>query len=128
MAHNHTSAHSHILYKTGVWLSVLCTIHCLAMPFLITALPFLSGSFIDESVEVYLVGGSLILALILLIKDYRQHGQLKPLLFFMISSILNIAGFFTEGIYETSLHILGAIFIGFAYYINWIEHKRAFHE
>ncbi len=127
MAHNHTS-HNHILYKTGVWLSILCTIHCLAMPFLIAALPFLSGSFIDESAEVYLVGGSLILAMFLLIKDYRSHGQSLPLILFGISSILNIVGFFTTGIFETSLHIAGAVVIGIAYYINWIEHKKAFHE
>jgi hypothetical protein len=128
MAHHHHSAHSHILHKTGIWLSVLCTVHCLAMPFLITALPFLGGSFIDESVEIYLVGGSLVLALFLLIKDYHQHDKLLPLVLFVISSALNITGFFTEGISETILHILGAVFIGFAYYVNWAEHKKAFHE
>jgi len=127
MAHNH-SHHSHFLYKTGVWLSIICTIHCLSMPFLITALPFLSGSFIDEKAEIYLVLGSLVLAMFLLRKDYKLHQNKMPLALFALSSALNIAGFFTEGIYETTLHILGAIIIGIAYYINWVEHKRACHE
>ena len=58
--------HYHSLNKVGLWLSVLCTIHCLAMPFLMTALPFLGGSFLSEKSEIYMIGVSAILAIFLL--------------------------------------------------------------
>jgi membrane protease YdiL (CAAX protease family) len=121
--------HYHSLNKVGLWLSVLCTIHCLAMPFLMTALPFLSGSFLSEKSEIYMIGVSAILAIFLLIKDYRNHQNSLPLILLSVAICFNFAGLFlAKGIYEILFNVIGALMMASAYYINWNSHNRACHS
>lgn len=121
--------HYHTLNKVGLWLSVLCTIHCLAMPFLMTALPFLGDSFLSEKSEVYLIGASAILAIFLLIKDYRNHQNSLPLRLLSVALCFNFAGLFlAKGTYEIFFNVMGALMMASAYYINWNSHRRACHS
>ena len=121
--------HYHSLNKVGLWLSVLCTIHCLAMPFLMTALPFLSGSFLSEKSEIYMIGVSAILAIFLLIKDYLNHQNSLPLILLSVAICFNFAGLFlAKGIYEILFNVIGALMMASAYYINWNSHHRACHS
>ena len=121
--------HYHTLNKVGLWLSVLCTIHCLAMPFLMTALPFLGESFLSEKSEMYLIGASAVLAVFLLIKDYRNHQNPLPLRLLAIALCFNFAGLFlVKGIYEILFNVTGALVMASAYYINWNSHRRACHS
>jgi hypothetical protein len=121
--------HSHSLNKVGLWLSVLCTIHCLAMPFLMTALPFLGKSFLSEKSEIYLIGASAILAIYLLIKDYLNHQNSLPLRLLSVALCFNFTGLFlAKGIYEILFNVLGALLMASAYYINWNSHHRACHS
>jgi len=121
--------HYHTLNKVGLWLSVLCTIHCLAMPFLMTALPFLSESFLSEQSEMYLIGASAILAIFLLIKDYRNHQNPLPLRLLAVALCFNFVGLFlAKGTYEILFNVTGALVMASAYYINWNSHRRACHS
>ena len=121
--------HYHSLNKVGLWLSVLCTIHCLAMPFLMTALPFLGGSFLSEKSEIYMIGVSAILAIFLLLKDYRNHQNSLPLTLLSVALCFNFAGLFlAKGIYEILFNVIGALMMASAYYINWNSHHRACHS
>lgn len=121
--------HYHTLNKVGLWLSVLCTIHCLAMPFLMTALPFLGESFLSEQSEMYLIGASAILAIFLLIKDYRNHQNPLPLRLLAIALCFNFAGLFlAKGSYEILFNVTGALVMASAYYVNWNSHRRACHS
>jgi hypothetical protein len=121
--------HYHTLNKVGLWLSVLCTIHCLAMPFLITALPFLGGSFISKQSEVYLIGISAVLAVFLLIKDYRNHQNAVPLILLTIALFFNFTGLFlVQDTYEIFFNVTGALIMASAYWINWNSHRRACHS
>ena len=121
--------HYHSLNKVGLWLSVLCTIHCLAMPFLMTTLPFLGGSFLSEKSEIYMIGVSAILAIFLLIKDYRNHQNSLPLTLLSIALCFNFVGLFlAKGIYEILFNVIGALMMASAYYINWNSHHRACHS
>ncbi len=86
--------HYHTLNKVGFWLSILCTIHCLSMPILISFLPYLGESFLSESAEIYLVIASAVLAIYLLLKDYRNHQNILPLFFLSIALIMNGLGLF----------------------------------
>ena len=127
MNHKHF-LHTHTLHRAGFWLSILCTIHCLAMPFLITALPFLSESFISQTAEIYLIGISFALAAFLLSKDYRGHRNVFPLVLLFVATIFNFSGLFlVKHTYETIFVIIGAIGMAAAYIINWWWHKRHFH-
>ena len=121
--------HYHTLNKVGLWLSVLCTIHCLAMPFLMTAVPFLGESFLSEKSEMYLIGTSALLAIFLLIKDYRNHQNPLPLGLLVIALSFNFAGLFlVKGSYEIFFNVTGALVMAVAYYINWNSHRRACHS
>lgn len=121
--------HYHTLNKVGLWLSVLCTIHCLAMPFLMTALPFLGESFLSEKSEMYLIGASAILAIFLLIKDYRNHQNPLPLRLLVIALCFNFVGLFlSKGTYEILFNVTGALVMASAYYVNWNSHRRACHS
>lgn len=108
------------LHKTGIWLSFLCTIHCLAMPFALTAMPFLGETLIDETAEHYLVVGSLVLAIYLLFRDFRHHRNNTPLLFVSVSGLSSLLGiFFVSHHFETPFVVTGAILMAIAYYLNW---------
>ena len=121
--------HYHTLNKVGLWLSILCTIHCIAMPFVITALPFLGGSFISERSEVYLIGISAVLAVFLLVKDYRNHHNILPLTLLAIALCFSFTGLFlAKGTYEIVFNVTGALIMASAYWINWKEHRRVFHS
>lgn len=121
--------HYHTLNKVGLWLSILCTIHCIAMPFVITALPFLSGSFLSEQSEMYLIGASAVLAIFLLVKDYLNHHNILPLVLLSIALCFNISGLFlVKGTYEIFFNVTGALIMATAYWINWKEHRRVFHS
>jgi hypothetical protein len=121
--------HYHTLNKVGLWLSILCTIHCLAMPFLMTALPFLGQNFLSEKSEIYLIGISTILAVFLLIKDYRNHQNPLPLRLLSIALVFNFSGLFlVKGIYEVLFNVIGALSMASAYWVNWNSHRRACHS
>jgi MerC mercury resistance protein len=121
--------HYHILNKIGLWLSVLCMIHCLAMPFLLTALPFLSGNLISEQSEKILIGVSAVLAVFLLIKDYRNHRNPLPLVLLSLALCFNFTGiFFAKNTYEIFFNVTGALLMASAYYLNWYWHRKACHS
>lgn len=99
------------------------------MPFLITAIPFLSGSFISERSEIYLIGISAIIAVFLLVKDYRNHQNPLPLFLLAFALTSNLIGLFlAKGIFEIVFNVIGALAMATAYWINWREHRRVFHS
>jgi hypothetical protein len=57
--------------KIGVSLSVACAIHCVSFPFLVTLFPLFGASWFNETLEITLLGGSLVLAVFILSNDYR---------------------------------------------------------
>lgn len=114
------------LHRTGVGLSFLCTIHCLAMPFVVTAMPFLGESVIDEHAEHYLIFGSVVLALFLLVKDFRLHRSNTPLLLLGASALFSSIGVFVvEHHFETPFVIIGALLMATAYFFNWRKYQAA---
>jgi hypothetical protein len=90
------------------------------MPFIVTALPFLGESMIDETAEHYLILGSVVLALFLLFKDFRLHKNKQPLLLLITSTLFSFVGIFiVDHHFETPFVIVGAILMATAYFINW---------
>ena len=63
----------------GVGASVLCAIHCAAMPFVVGFLPLLGLSFLaDPSFHKWMVGICLALALLAFVPGWRRHHRLAP--------------------------------------------------
>lgn len=118
--------HTHLLHKTGMFLSFLCLIHCLSMPFIVTLLPYVAKNFISHTTEVILMGGSLLIAVNLLIKDYKIHHNKKPVILMIIASILQISGFFLlPENFETPFVVTGSLLLAWAYVSNWQMHQKS---
>jgi predicted membrane channel-forming protein YqfA (hemolysin III family) len=69
------------LDAAGVTASWLCALHCLALPFLIGALPLAGLSFLlDETTERVFIAISALLAALSLVPAYfREHGKLRSI-------------------------------------------------
>jgi uncharacterized membrane protein len=120
--------HSHRFQKAGVFLTALCAIHCMAMPFLLTAIPFL-GDYLSETVEHIIVIVSLLMATFILYKDYKQHKIKTPFILFGLGGLLQLtAVLFVKNQIETILLVSGGFIIMAAYFINWRLHQKVFHE
>jgi len=116
--------HSHILHKVGLSLSFLCAIHCLAMPFVLVALPVVASSFLNENVELGLILGSLILGVFILFKDYKHHFNKFPLLLFGLSFLLVLAHLL---FHEHTLMSFSSVIMAVAYIRNWQLHRTVCH-
>ena len=78
---------------------------------------------------MYLIGASAVLAIFLLIKDYRNHQNPLPLRLLVIALCFNFVGLFlAKGTYEILFNVTGALVMASAYYVNWNSHRRACHS
>lgn len=112
--------------KVGVFLSLLCAIHCLALPLILFAAPYLASSIaFSPLAEWVLVIGSFGMALLLLWQDFRKHRQPMPLYFLGLAVLIKLVDTLVgmksiEWIFGLSL----GVFITLAYWFNY-KHKAA---
>ena len=79
----------------GVGASVLCAIHCAAMPFVVGFLPLLGLSFLaDPAFHKWMVGICLALALLAFVPGWRRHHRLAPAIIGVVGlSLITFAAF-----------------------------------
>ena len=112
--------------KVGVFLSLLCAIHCLALPLILFAAPYLASSIaFSPMAEWVLVICSFGMALLLLWQDFRKHRQPMPLFFLGLAVLIKLVDTLVgmksiEWIFGLSL----GVFITLAYWFNY-KHKTA---
>ena len=122
------SKYKHLLpaEKVGVFLSLLCAIHCLTLPLILFAAPYLASSIaFSPLAEWVLVIGSFGMALLLLWQDFRKHRIPMPLYFLGLAVLIKLVDTLVgmksiEWIFGLSL----GIFITLAYWFNY-KHKTA---
>ena len=112
--------------RLGMFLSILCAIHCLMMPFIVFFAPYVLGSLAySPIVEWSLVLPSFGLAAYILILDYKKHKQLKPLYFLALALIFKIVEFgFGNHSYNWVFGVLLGCSVAYAYWVNY-QHKSA---
>lgn len=109
-----------------MFLSFLCLIHCLSMPFIVTLLPYVAKNFISHTTEIILIGGSLLIAINLLFKDYKIHHHKKPIILMVVAAIFQVLGFFlVPENFETPLVVTGSLLLAWAYVNNWQMHQKS---
>lgn len=112
--------------KVGVFLSLLCAIHCLSLPIILFVAPYLASSFaFSLTVEWILVVVSFGMALFLLWQDFRKHRKPMPLYFLGIGVFIKLVDTLVglksiEWVFGLSL----GVFITLAYWYNY-KHKTA---
>jgi uncharacterized membrane protein HdeD (DUF308 family) len=108
--------------KVGFFLSLLCAVHCASMPLLVAIIPLIGAGFIHNPVlELVLIGTTVVIAGIILIKDYLQvHRSFIPSGLLLLGVIAKLCGLFIfEHQYEPVIITSGAAFILLAYIANW---------
>jgi chromate transport protein ChrA len=111
--------------KVGFWLTILCAIHCIATPILITFLPLMGAQFeLFHQYENYILSLSFVLAIVLLLKDHQIHKNKLPLRLIAIAAVIKIIDiiFLTQNL-EVYVSISIAALIVYAYWLNW-KHKE----
>jgi hypothetical protein len=111
------------LDQIGAAASLVCAVHCAAMPLLIGLLPLVGLSFLaGEQTEWALAGLSMGVGSLSLIPSYeRKHRRRRPLLLFAFGAGLIIAGrlLAEDGSrMEAPAQALGALLIACAHLIN----------
>lgn len=109
------------LDKIGIGASLLCAIHCAALPVLFTTLPLLGVELLEnEKVELGFILFSLVVGSVALYNGYKKHHHKKPLALFITGiSLLLFANFFLEESTETIVKMAGAATIILAHVLNW---------
>lgn len=116
-----------ILNRTGMALSILCAIHCLATPFLALSLPFL-GSYFEHNpwIDFLLLGSGLVMGGGITVHNYIKHHRNLPVLLVVLSGFgfMFTAHFFHHHWMEMPLVIAGAVLVATGLYFN---HRYANH-
>lgn len=109
-----TKIHSHNIGKISTFLSVLCSIHCIATPILSLFLPFFNthgADWIELAIILFIIvlGGTSIL------HGYKgHHKNSTPGIIFLTGLVLLIVGYLIHdlemGALHTSLMIIGSLF------------------
>lgn len=128
------SNHQHSITKSkaeriGIFVTVLCAIHCVATPVIITVMPLFGASLLSNPIwEWLLIGVSLGLAVLILAKDFiSKHKNTLPLLVLGGGFSTKALGLLVVGhsSYEPLIISLGALMIVSAYVINWRLNARS---
>lgn len=110
----------------GFSASLLCAVHCAAVPLLLTLGSISSMAFLKNPlVEGFALTIGFGLAFLSLLPAYKKHRNPRPLLLLLTGSIIIITGHLTTPpVPETVLVPIGAIAIAIAHYTNWQLNKR----
>lgn len=109
------------LDKIGIGASLLCAIHCAALPVLFTTLPLLGVELLEnEEIELGFILFSVVVGSVALYNSYtKHHGKKLPFILFIIGiSLLFFANFFLAS-GETIVKMIGAAAIIWAHALNW---------
>jgi len=110
------------LDRIGFTTSILCAIHCAALPFMISLLPLLGLELLARpSVEISVTTLSIIIAVISFVPAYRKHHCNKTPIILMIGGLgfIFCTHFFGLANFESALVPAGALSIALAHYLNW---------
>ncbi len=111
----------------GFSASLLCAIHCLALPFLLSLVPLAGSHFMHNHwFEYAIILLSLVVASYALIHGYRKHHHnLLPLIMVTTGFILIAAGHLLPIVWsESLLSGGGGVTIALAHLLNWKYIKR----
>lgn len=112
------------LDHTGIASSLVCAIHCAALPMVTTFLPLLGLTFLaNPIVEIFMLSLSLCVGLFALLTAYRLHQQKLPISILLIGFLLIGLGHFIQHT-EAFLIPVGGLFIALAHLLNIKAHKK----
>lgn len=136
MAHNHQHHHGeqHIEERVslaGMWLSLLCAIHCMSVPVIMLAFPvlFTGVEFLDNPMlEMGIMGAGLLLSGTVVVRDFiRNHRNKFILLAVFGGFFLSFSGIaYHHHWYGHVLLIVGSLSVAYGVWKNYKAHRKVF--
>lgn len=109
----------------GIFASAVCMVHCLALPFLMAALPFTSKWLGQDNVHYLLAGWVLLFCLVAIVPGYRKHRQTNTLICMLVGLTLVLTATFgtalglgLAGSFEIPMITLGNLLVITAHWRN----------
>ncbi|WP_081310388.1 MerC domain-containing protein [Pseudoalteromonas luteoviolacea] len=115
--------------KVSIGLATMCLIHCIVLPILFVALPFLSASFLqEEAFHQLLLAGVLLTSVLALLSGCKTHNKWHIFSFGITGlAVLTVAAIFGHDLHhdygETVLTIIGSVIVAFTHIKNIKECK-----
>ncbi|WP_447641438.1 MULTISPECIES: MerC domain-containing protein [Chitinophagaceae] len=111
--------------KIGVTTSLVCAIHCLALPLLLTSLPILGIDVVDNiGVEIAMIVLAFLVGIVALAKGRKEYRSYLPIGFFVVGiGCLVLKEVFHE--WHNLILIPAVVFILLAHYTNYKMTKAA---
>jgi hypothetical protein len=109
-----------IIDGVGIWASLLCAVHCAALPILLTITLFSGLEFLeDESIEAGVLAFSASIAFLSLVPTYVRRKDHRPLLWALSGFLVIGTGRWIELHYAEHLATaLGALLVARAHWMN----------
>jgi hypothetical protein len=114
------SASSARIDLVGACVSLMCAVHCLTVPFLVTVLPLAGvGVLLGGSLEILFIVASVILATCSLCWGFRRHGRWR--VFIVLGAALTmiaVGRFLASEPYEIAFVFMGAMVLAAGHLLN----------
>lgn len=115
------------LDRFGMAASLLCALHCAAVPIILSSAPLLGLSFLaNERIESAMIIVALVTGATSLTVSYCKYHRRLTALIILISGFLIIAAghFLASGDSESVIVPFGGLIIAVSHYINWRLTRR----
>lgn len=106
----------------GVFASVLCAIHCMAIPIVLSLGLANSNHLVhDHSFDILIISIGLIIACLSLVNDYKKHKSSLPLLLVFLGFCVLTIGLFKDhhNLQHLYFSLFGSSFVITAHLMNW---------
>jgi len=106
----------------GFMASMLCAIHCTALPLILTVSSLGVLSFLDNIwVEIIMISIALVVATTSLLNGFRRHHHRnRAMMLAFLGFVLMGLGMAWEGIWwEAALSGLGGVLVAISHFVNW---------
>ena len=114
------------MHRFGIALSFLCAIHCLTFPILLALIPsFATYIHLNIWLEILLILLLIGSGLLVFVKDYKAHKNIKPSIFFILG-ILIIISFHLFPIDKMQIipNLVGGLLLIYGHFSNWRLHRN----
>jgi len=111
---------------TGFWVSIICGLHCIAMPVLISIAAISLTASQHTSIEYSILGLSSVLGIgSLLPSFFRHHRNIMPVAILLIGFLSIALGHFLIENFESFSTAIGASLIACAHVVNFRMCKKS---
>ncbi len=110
----------HLSSKLGIGLSFLCAIHCMTMPIIMIAFPFLNNSFLHQPIVEWIILVSLVILGTFSLNHYRKkhHESHLPMVVFILGVLVCLVSLLSHNTNHHGLMMTGSIIIAASQILN----------